>query len=134
MIARASRSSLHLDTHVVVWLYAGEHGRFPIELKQRLNTDNLLISPMVRLELTYLYETRKISDPGEDIVAELGRSIGLADDDEPMSRTIDLAMAMRFTRDPFDRIIAAHAVAAGCPLATKDADIRAAYPDTVIWD
>lgn len=125
---------LHLDTHVVVWMYAGEHHRFPVALRGRLNSESLRFSPMVRLELTYLHEVGKITDPPEQIIGELAAAVGLTEDARPFSRVIDMAQRVTFTRDPFDRIITAQALVAGDALASKDGRISAAYPDHVVWD
>jgi PIN domain nuclease of toxin-antitoxin system len=37
----------YLDTHVVVWLYAGMTERLPSSMRQRLNASDLYISPRV---------------------------------------------------------------------------------------
>ncbi|QDP98322.1 type II toxin-antitoxin system VapC family toxin [Microlunatus elymi] len=128
------KRTLQLDTHVVVWLYAGEHDRFPDALRARLNADDLRISPMVRIELTYLHEIGRINDTPDRIVGELATAVGLAEDAQSFSRVIEVAQRESFTRDPFDRIIVAQALAAHDQLATKDERILAAYPDNALWD
>ncbi len=127
-------SVLHLDTHVVVWLASGQHKKVPPPLRARLSTDILRISPMVRLELSYLYEVGRIAKQPDAALAELSASIGLNMDDQPFDRVADIAARTTFTRDPFDRVIAAQAIAAGAPLATKNEHIRAALPDLAVWD
>ncbi|MGB4777042.1 type II toxin-antitoxin system VapC family toxin [Microbacterium sp.] len=126
--------TLHLDTHVVVWLYAGEHSRFPAALRDRLNAESLRISPTVRLELSYLHEIGRIAVSPDRILAELSSSIGLDEDTEGFARVVDIAQTMTFTRDPFDRMIAAQAAAAGAGLVTKDERIAAAQPALAVWD
>ncbi|MFT3835172.1 MAG: PIN domain-containing protein [Micropruina sp.] len=125
---------LHLDTHVVVWLYAGLHDRFPASLRERLNEGSLRFSPMVRLELGYLHEIGRIVDEPRRILAELATAMGLVEDAQPFGRVVDLAERMTFTRDPVDRIIVAQALAARDLLVTKDERILAAHPDQAIWD
>lgn len=125
---------LHLDTHLVVWLYAGEHDRIPPSLRDRLNSASLRFSPMVRLELTYLQEIGRLTEPPERIVGELASAMGLTEDDCPFATVIDVARRMTFTRDPFDRIITAQAAANGDALASKDDRILAAYPDLAVWN
>lgn len=126
--------TLHLDTHAVLWLYARQHRRFPPATRARLNTDALRCSPMVRLELAYLVEIGRATDPPERVFADLAGSVGLAIDDQPFDRVADIAARTTFTRDPFDRVIAAQAIAAGVRLVTKDERIRAALPDVAMWD
>ena len=52
---------IFLDTHVVVWLYAGDPELFSPEVRQDLEESELLISPIVSLELQYLREIDRIS-------------------------------------------------------------------------
>lgn len=125
---------LQLDTHVVVWLYAGLHDRFPTSLRDRLNDASVRFSPMVRLELGYLHEIGRIIDEPRRVLGELATAIGLKEDDQPFGRVVDLAERMTFTRDPFDRIIVAQALAARDLLVTKDERILAAYPAQTLWD
>jgi hypothetical protein len=42
---------VYLDTHVVVWLYAGLAGRFDEPVRRSINDYEVFISPIVRLEL-----------------------------------------------------------------------------------
>lgn len=44
---------IHLDTHVVIWLYAGEINRFPETLRDAMASEELAISPAVIMELQY---------------------------------------------------------------------------------
>jgi PIN domain nuclease of toxin-antitoxin system len=50
----------HLDTHVVVWLYQGEVGRFPGPVLELLESETLAISPIVLLEMAYLKEIGRL--------------------------------------------------------------------------
>jgi len=126
-------SDLHLDTHVVVWLAAGNH-QFPTGVRLALNQQPLRFSPMVRLELTYLHEVGRISQTPERLLAGLAEMVGLAEDGTAFGLVAHLAAAQTFTRDPFDRMITAQALAAKARLATKDRIIRAAHPSLTVWD
>lgn len=125
---------LHLDTHVLVWLYAGEHARFPEGLRERLAVDPLRFSPMARLELTYLHEIGRIGAPADRIIDELQRSIGLVEDTTSFDAVIRAAETQTWTRDPFDRIIAAQALVAFASLATKDERVQAGIGQYAVWD
>lgn len=126
--------SLHLDTHVVVWLAAGEFRRIPEATRSRLAVEPLRVSPVVKLELAYLREIGRITASPDEILAELGRSIGLATDGTPFIDVVAAALPLDFSRDAFDRLILAHAVATGAPLVTKDERIRAAAPEGTLWE
>ncbi len=53
---RARQTVVYLDTHVIVWLYAGEIERFSSKAKQIIETHPLYFSPLVEVELKYLHE------------------------------------------------------------------------------
>jgi PIN domain nuclease of toxin-antitoxin system len=57
-------SVIHLDSHAVVWLAAGELGRLPSFVPSLLLRFGCAISPMVRLELDYLHEIGRLKLPG----------------------------------------------------------------------
>lgn len=126
---------LHLDTHVVVWLYvAGEvldllssAAREQIEAAERL-----LVSPMVLLELTLLEETGRIRANAHEIVLSLSQSVGLELAPEPFAEVASEGTRQTWTRDPFDRLIAAQAVVADLGLVTRDREIRKNLA-TAIW-
>ena len=112
-----------LDTHVVVWLHAGETGRLPEGVRRRLDTEQALVCPIVLLELESLYEISRISVNADKIMGDLSAEIGLHLCPHPFPQVIRESLKQSWTRDPFDRIIAAHATVAGYNLATKDETI-----------
>jgi PIN domain nuclease of toxin-antitoxin system len=118
---------MFLDTHVVVWLYAGEVDRLPAEARRMIEEQDLLISPMVILELQYLRETGRLTVEAHRVVAALAKTLGLQTCEWGFSQVILEALAQVWTRDPFDRIIVAHASARNLPLLTKDDVILANY-------
>ena len=122
----------HLDTHVVLWLYAGETERLSAIARERLEADELAISPIVQLELQYLRETERITADSALIIETLASSIGLAFCDLSFARVIIESIQQTWTRDPFDRIIVAQAVARKAPLISKDTTILRHYGNA-IW-
>ena len=122
---------IYLDTHVVAWLYAGELGLLPQTVRHLLETEELLISPMVELELQYLYESGRTTQPGRAVVDALDEEIGLARCGLPFGQVIAAALDQGWTRDPFDRVIVAQARARRLPLLTKDRSILDNYGDAV---
>ena len=114
---------IHLDTHAVVWLYANELARFSPQGIQCLEADELLISPIVMLELEYLHETGRILVTAHKVCDFLKRATGLRVCDHTFTDVIRLSLKNTWTRDPFDRIIAAQAELAEGRLLTKDSAI-----------
>jgi len=124
---------IYLDTHVVVWLYAGELERFPARACELIEGNELLISPIVLLELQYLREIgRLLVEPGV-LFENLATTIQLALCDHPFAKIISESLIQTWTRDPFDRIITAQARVSDCYLLTKDAVILNNYTKAV-WD
>ncbi|HEX5713988.1 MAG TPA: PIN domain-containing protein [Solirubrobacterales bacterium] len=115
------------------WLYQGVEQRLPAGVRERLEAAEPFASPIVELELTYLYETGRVSEPASAPLAALRRSIGLEVADVALSRLVQAATSLSWTRDPFDGLIAAHAIVAGAPLLTADRTILANLPQAV-WD
>jgi PIN domain nuclease of toxin-antitoxin system len=113
-----------LDTHVVVWLYEDPQRLIPTPVRQRLEEEPLALSPFVRLELEYLSEVGKLSVPPQTIVDELTPKLELALTDPPAALVCQAALGLSWTRDPFDRLLSAQALATATPLVTKDRTIR----------
>jgi PIN domain nuclease of toxin-antitoxin system len=124
---------IHLDTHVVAWLYAKRLDLLPESVKTLIESNELWISSMVILELEYLKETGRTNRPSDVVVSELSLGIGLKVSSASLSRIVQFARHLSWTRDPFDRIIVGNAMADGCRLLTADQGIRRHF-DEAIWD
>ena len=119
--------TVFIDTHVVVWLYANIQGMLSAEALSLIDEADVLISPMTVLELEYLLEIGKIKTPSRRILDFLGGAIGLAIADDGFPAIVDRALRETWTRDPFDRIIVAHARLRKAPLVTRDSLILKHY-------
>jgi PIN domain nuclease of toxin-antitoxin system len=126
-------SLIYLDTHVVTWLRIGRIDALPELARRRLEEDDLLISPFVVLELQYLFEIQRASEPAEVVLAALTRDIGLEVCELPFFEVARIALGQSWTRDPFDRIIVSQAALRNAPLVTRDQLIRDHYSQAV-WD
>lgn len=124
---------LYLDTHILVWLYQDGAARLtPLGVRAIEGAEQLLISPMVELELTYLHEIARINCSGPTILDSLRRDIGLETCKQPFAAVVGEALALDWTRDPFDRIIVAQAAHRVAPLLTADQNIHKHY-SAAIW-
>lgn len=118
---------IYLDTHVVVWLYAGYADKFSQLAKELINEHETYISPIVRLELRYLYEIGRVTEDTDAIVADLSNRIGLKVCDKNFEAVVNQALSFSWTRDPFDRIITANASLNDSVLITKDQNMLEHY-------
>ncbi len=122
----------YLDTNVVKWLVALEHEQISKRAHKVLNKADLLVSPMVLLEIEFLHEIGRLRIGAAPIMEKLQLEIGLTVCDKPFSHIVENAWTEKWTRDPFDRLIVAHAMMNGvAPLITSDEKIRANYPNAV---
>lgn len=116
-----------LDTHVVVWLYAGETVKLSPAVVEQIENNDVFISHVVRLELQYLFEIGRITATADDIIKSLNVSIGLKVSSMKTAQVFDTALEYDWTRDVFDRLITAEADVLGVVLISKDKIIRANY-------
>jgi PIN domain nuclease of toxin-antitoxin system len=127
-------SLIYLDTHVLAWLYAGGGAALPSAPARRLEeAAEIRISPMVRLELQYLYEIGRVREPALPVLDALESALGLVVCSAPFSLVVREAEKLDWTRDPFDRLIVAQASVHEAPLLTRDGMIHEHYPHAV-WD
>ena len=122
----------YLDTNVVVWLAQGDLARIPLTAQNILDQADLLISPMVLVELEYLYEVNRIRLSSRDVLRKVSHEAGIRVCDLAFPRVADVVIDEKWTRDPFDRIIVAQAKANGLALlVSADEEIRKHYPRAV---
>jgi PIN domain nuclease of toxin-antitoxin system len=123
---------LYLDTQVVVWLAEGRTERLTVVAASAIEEFEPVISPMVMLEIEYLFEIKRIIRPPLMLLNQLEAQIGLRQSDHAFAAVIQTALFETWTRDPFDRVIVAHArTDAMSPLVTSDEKIRENYPRSV---
>lgn len=119
---------IYLDTNVVVRLYEGDLRRLSPLARKRIDAEPVTISPMVLLELQYLNEIRRTRSNAHDVLTKLEAEIGMAVCNLPFPKVIASAVHESWTRDAFDRVIVAHAKAAGMMnLITFDLSIQENY-------
>ena len=123
---------LYLDTHVLIWLYDQGVTRFTdLAIECLEAAQELLISPIVLLEIEYLYEIGRITQPSSVITHYLFEHLALSVCSKPFHQVVAKALEVKWTRDPFDRLITAQANLDQDPLLTKDPTIQHHYPHAV---
>ena len=131
-MARNKPSVVFLDTHIAVWLYAGLIEKISETAVQTIEANDLLISPMVKLELQYLFEIGRITVKPDTIIKNLFAAIGLKVSETPLQQIIEEALKISWTRDVFDRLLSAEAVLAGGGFITADENIKS-HLKLAIW-
>jgi PIN domain nuclease of toxin-antitoxin system len=101
-----------LDTNALIWL-DGNHRRARPLLD---HVASLRVSPASLLELQFLADVGRIDVVLADVIADARWTI----DDPPALPWMVRAAEEHWTRDPFDRLIVAHARFRGWRLATGD--------------
>jgi PIN domain nuclease of toxin-antitoxin system len=118
----------------VVWLYGlGPKCLAPKVAQLLEESGDIRISPMVRLEMQYLYEIGRVGQQPLPVLDVLQSDLGLVVCDAGFPAIVRVAESQTWTRDPFDRLIVAQASLFDAPLVTKDATVQANYPQA-IWD
>jgi PIN domain nuclease of toxin-antitoxin system len=107
-----------LDTHFVVWI---------VSKSRRLRNYSWLhtyqpwrVSPISLLEIQFLAEVgrRKIDNPR--FSREVMSDPRFQFDEIPFATLIQKSLELSWTRDPFDRLIAAHSLCRTVPLCSVD--------------
>ncbi|MDP9121497.1 MAG: hypothetical protein M3O15_09045 [Acidobacteriota bacterium] len=109
---------LLLDTHFLLWITMGSkrladfpwiHGRAPWR-----------ISPVSLLEIQFLAEAGRIEGSGRAFENAVSQDRRFLIDEVPLAALIRHSFDLSWTRDPFDRLLAAHSTARRLPLCTVD--------------
>lgn len=123
---------IYLDTHVVIWLYEGLTNKLSSKAKRLIDTEEIIVSAMVDIEMQFLHEVEKITKSAETILFELQQSLGLHICQMSLNQIARFSEKVNWTRDPFDRIIVSNAMAAKSHLLTRDKEIGK-HCDLVVW-
>jgi PIN domain nuclease of toxin-antitoxin system len=117
-----------LDTHVALGLYDGHTRGLGAEARRAIDRGDVAISPVVLLEIEILHEIKRLRQGARAVAAALAESLDIRVAAERFSDIAIEALSWGFTRDPFDRLIVAHASLAKAALITQDSLIRFRYP------
>jgi PIN domain nuclease of toxin-antitoxin system len=112
-----------IDTHALYWLLKGDHRLGPRARSAVERAASLVVSDISLLEIAITASIGKLpAIPGlPDRLRQLGFDrTGITD------RALDLLQTLPLHhRDPFDRMLVAHALAEGLPVLTADPAFRA---------
>lgn len=121
--------NLLLDTHFLLWTALDS---------ERLEDFPWLddyrpwgISPVSFLEIQFLYEVGRLEVDRARFSEAVAADPRFVIDEAPLVALIEKALPLSWTRDPFDRLLAAHSDARRIPLCSLDRQIRARHRNLV---
>lgn len=115
ILASAQAAMILLDTHAAIWLAQGHRRARPLERFPRL-----YLSPISVLEVQFLTEAGRLRLAGQQSPITLTSDDRWRLDEPPAGKWFERACDLGWARDPFDRLLAAHALLRGWKLATAD--------------
>lgn len=122
----------YLDTNIMVWLATGKLRKLSKDAERVVRQANLLVSPMVLLELEYLFDLGRTRLRSRDLQAKVEREVGVQVCELSFRSIAATAIDEGWTTDPFDRLIVANAKANGfASLVSADEEFKTYYPKTV---
>lgn len=104
-----------LDTNALIWLLQRHRRAAVLQARPRLQ-----MSPVTVLELQLLVESGKLRLQGNRLIGSVAADPRCVLDEPPAGPWFEQATEVGWTRDPFDRLLVAHARLRGWKLATGD--------------
>jgi PIN domain nuclease of toxin-antitoxin system len=104
-----------LDTNAVIWLHGSHRRATPLKGRGRL-----YVSPATVLELQFLIEAGRLRLSADSDVSQVTHDDRYVIDDPSSAAWFAAATTVSWTRDPFDRLLVAHARIRKWRLATGD--------------
>ena len=118
---------LLIDTHIAVAMYQGNTAGLSRKALAAIDRESLSISPAVLLELELLHEIGRLKHGAVAIARYLADELAIPCASERFVDIAFRALPLAYTRDPFDRLIVAHADLLQAPLITLDQNLRQNY-------
>lgn len=123
---------IHLDTHVVLWLAQRAENKLGADARRAIARQERAVSPIVLLELELMHEIGRLKASPDKVLSAIRSRMTLEISRAPLADIVERARGLSWTRDPFDRMIVANAMADQAPLATSDGRILEHFKDA-IW-
>ncbi|MGD8322561.1 MAG: PIN domain-containing protein [Gemmatimonadota bacterium] len=114
-----------LDTHFLLWAVLGLPRLDEFPWLERYRPWG--VSPISLLEIQSLAEVGRLEVHHPEFVDALGRDPRFVIDEVSLMALVMQALPLDWTRDPFDRLLAAHSAARRTPLCTLDRHLRQAH-------
>lgn len=114
-----------LDTHFLLWAVLGLARMDEYPWLERYRPWG--VSPVSLLELQFLAEVGRLELAHAAFAEALKADPRFVLDEVPLMALVTHALPLGWTRDPFDRLLAAHSAARRIPLVTLDRRIRAEH-------
>lgn len=114
--------TLLLDTHFLLWIVRRSRRLAAFPWLERYRPWG--VSPLSFLEVQFLGEIGRLPVRGPDFMAAVMNDPRFTVDDVPLVALVRHALAMTWTRDPFDRFLTAHSAVRRVPFCTLDREIR----------
>ena len=115
-----------------MWLYASLTEKISDAARDAIEDNDQLISPLVKLELQYLFEIGRITVKPDTIIKNLFTAIGLRVSETPLQQILNQAAKINWTRDVFDSMLSAESMATGGGFITAD-ETRKSNLKLAIW-
>jgi PIN domain nuclease of toxin-antitoxin system len=114
--------TLLLDTHFLIWLVleTARVSDYPwLGIYRPWG-----VSPVALLEIQFLSEVGRLHVRNPDFIDAVARDDRFVIDDAPLAPVFRHAVSLGWTRDPFDRLLAAHSLTRRVPLCSLDETIQ----------
>ena len=116
-----------LDTHAAIWLVQGHRRSRPLSRQASLH-----LSPASLLELQVLIEIGRLRLAPSSTVDSFSNDERFRLDEPPAGPWFSEACELPWTRDPFDRLLVAHARLRRWRLATADDQLLERLPASAV--
>jgi PIN domain nuclease of toxin-antitoxin system len=111
-----------LDTHFLLWSVLGLPRMDEFPWLERYRPWG--VSPVSFLEIQFLSEVGRLEVDHEAFIHAVGSDPRFLVDEVALLALVTHALPLAWTRDPFDRLLAAHSAARRTPLCTLDRLMR----------
>ncbi len=111
-----------LDTHFLIWIILGSRRLDDHAWLERYQPWG--VSPVSFLEIQFLGEVGRLTVRNPEFMGAVMEDPRFVVDEVPFFALVRHALPLEWTRDPFDRLLAAHSTARRVPLCTLDHVLR----------